>query len=141
MWGGGPADRLLAKYDVLGGIVSTASQVFLGTTIGCARCHDHKKDPVPQRDYYRMLAFFRDVTDMNVKNTRMVMTARDRAEAERTTKERREREAKLSHEIYQLEHRCIDEAAKKGVPTSRLPSSDMVDLRYRFYLDTFDRQP
>ncbi len=141
IWDDEPADRLLAKYDVLDGIVSTTSQVFLGTTIGCARCHDHKKDPVPQRDYYRMLAFFRDVTDMNVKNTRMVMTARDRAEAERTTKERREREAKLYHQIYQLEQRFIAEAAKKGVPTSRLPSSDMVDLRYRFYLDTFDRLP
>jgi hypothetical protein len=141
IWDDEPADRLLAKYDVLDGIVSTTGQVFLGTTIGCARCHDHKKDPVPQRDYYRMLAFFRDVTDMNVKNTRMVMTARDRAEAERLTKERQAREAKLYHQIYQLEQRFIAEAAKKGMPTSRLVSSDMTDLRYRYYLDTWDHLP
>jgi hypothetical protein len=141
IWDDEPADRLLAKYDVLDGIVSTTGQVFLGMTVGCARCHDHKKDPVPQRDYYRMLAFFHDVTDMNVKNTRMVLTARDRAEAEKMTKERQAREAKLHHQAYELEQKFIAEAAKKGVPTSRLPTSDMVDLRYRLYLDTWDHLP
>src|SRR5262249_43521169 len=47
-WDSGVADRLLQKYDVLDGIVSTTSQAFLGMSIGCARCHDHKKDPIPQ---------------------------------------------------------------------------------------------
>ena len=141
IWDDEPADRLLAKYDVLDGIVSTTAQVFLGTTIGCARCHDHKKDPIPQRDYYRMLAFFRDVTDMNVKNTRMVMTAHDRAEAMRMRKEREAREAALYQQGYQTEQRFITEAAKKGVPTSRLPISDMVSLRYRFYRDTWEKLP
>ncbi|MGB3968111.1 MAG: DUF1549 domain-containing protein, partial [Planctomycetota bacterium] len=31
---------------------------FLGLTVGCAQCHDHKSDPLPQRDYYRLLAYF-----------------------------------------------------------------------------------
>jgi hypothetical protein len=38
--------------------VDTTSSVFLGLTVGCARCHDHKFDPIPQRDYYRMQAIF-----------------------------------------------------------------------------------
>src|SRR5262249_5058575 len=38
--------------------VSTTSQVFLGLTLGCARCHDHKFDPLSQTDYYRMVAVF-----------------------------------------------------------------------------------
>ncbi|MDQ6677079.1 MAG: PSD1 and planctomycete cytochrome C domain-containing protein, partial [Acidobacteriota bacterium] len=38
--------------------VDTTSSVFLGLTVGCARCHDHKFDPIPQKDYYRMQAVF-----------------------------------------------------------------------------------
>ena len=68
-----PADRLLAKYDVLDGVLSTTTQVVMGMTVGCARCHDHKKDPIPQADYYRLLAFFQDVTNMNDRSTRKVM--------------------------------------------------------------------
>ena len=39
-------------------MVDTTGGVFLGLTVGCARCHDHKFDPIPQRDYYRMQAIF-----------------------------------------------------------------------------------
>ena len=38
--------------------VNTTATVFLGVTLGCAQCHDHKFDPFTQRDYYRMFAFF-----------------------------------------------------------------------------------
>ena len=37
-------------------MVSTTGAALLGLTVGCARCHDHKFDPIPTRDYYRMLA-------------------------------------------------------------------------------------
>ncbi len=43
--------------------VETTSTVWLGLTVGCARCHDHKYDPIPQRDYYRMFAFFNNVPE------------------------------------------------------------------------------
>jgi hypothetical protein len=39
-------------------MVDTTAAVFLGLTVGCARCHDHKFDPIPQKDYYRMQAIF-----------------------------------------------------------------------------------
>ncbi|MBL9123328.1 MAG: DUF1553 domain-containing protein, partial [Planctomycetaceae bacterium] len=38
--------------------VNTTATVWLGATLGCAQCHDHKYDPFPQRDYYRFLAYF-----------------------------------------------------------------------------------
>lgn len=60
-WDFDPTDRILAQYDDLDGILTTVSQVFLATTINCARCHHHKVDPVSQDDYYRMLAFFRGI--------------------------------------------------------------------------------
>jgi hypothetical protein len=72
IWDDEPADRPLARYDELDGIVSTTGQVLLGMTVNCARCHDHKADPIPQRDYYRLLAFFIDVTPQDGKNIRKV---------------------------------------------------------------------
>lgn len=43
--------------------VDTTSTVWLGLTMGCARCHDHKYDPVSQEEYYQMLAFFNNVPE------------------------------------------------------------------------------
>ena len=44
--------------DILDDMVATTSSVFMGVTVGCARCHDHKYDPLPTKDYYRMVAIF-----------------------------------------------------------------------------------
>src|SRR5882724_939656 len=46
------------QVEKLTDYVDTTSSVFLGLTVGCARCHDHKFDPIPQRDFYRMQAIF-----------------------------------------------------------------------------------
>jgi mono/diheme cytochrome c family protein len=46
------------RYDELDDILRTTGTAFLGLTIGCARCHDHKFDPIPTRDYYRLLCTF-----------------------------------------------------------------------------------
>src|SRR5262249_12856813 len=46
------------RYDALDDMLSTTSSAFLGLTVGCARCHDHKFDPIPARDYYRLLSTF-----------------------------------------------------------------------------------
>ena len=61
IWDNDPADKELALYDQLDDLVATTGQVFLGLTVDCARCHDHKIDPISQRDYYSLLAFFRNI--------------------------------------------------------------------------------
>jgi hypothetical protein len=61
IWDDEPSDPLQARYDGLDDIVATTGQVFLGLTLDCARCHNHKIDPIPQKDYYGMLAFFQNI--------------------------------------------------------------------------------
>ena len=47
--------------------VNTTGTVFLGLTIGCAQCHDHKYDPIRQREYYRLFAFFNNVDEPDLE--------------------------------------------------------------------------
>ncbi len=49
------------RQEILNDVTDTAGSVFLGLTYGCARCHDHKFDPILQADYYRLQAFFANV--------------------------------------------------------------------------------
>ncbi|MCI0536834.1 MAG: DUF1553 domain-containing protein [Verrucomicrobiales bacterium] len=56
-----PADKQMAVFDEFDDYVVTTGAAFLGLTLGCARCHDHKFDPIPQSDYYSLLAFFRGI--------------------------------------------------------------------------------
>ena len=51
-------ERERSRYEQLDDVVGTIGTAMLGLTIGCARCHDHKFDPLPTRDYYRFTACF-----------------------------------------------------------------------------------
>jgi hypothetical protein len=75
LWDDEPADPLLAYFDGLDDIQMTTGQTFLGLTVNCARCHDHKIDPFPQRDYYRMLSFFRGIRHYGVRSDESVREA------------------------------------------------------------------
>lgn len=49
------------RQEILNDITDTVGSVFLASTVGCARCHDHKYDPILHKDYYRLQAFFSGV--------------------------------------------------------------------------------
>ncbi|WP_425615635.1 PSD1 and planctomycete cytochrome C domain-containing protein [Anatilimnocola sp. NA78] len=59
-------DREKYRLDLLDDVISTTSAVYLGLTVGCARCHDHKFDPIPQTDYYQLLAVFNNITRKDI---------------------------------------------------------------------------
>jgi hypothetical protein len=52
---------LQQRMNDLDDMITTTSGAFLGLTVGCAKCHDHKFDPIAQRDYYRLQAIFAGV--------------------------------------------------------------------------------
>ena len=54
----GGVDPDESRYEVLVDRVNTTATVWLGTTLACAQCHNHKYDPFTQKDYFRFLAFF-----------------------------------------------------------------------------------
>lgn len=74
-WDDEPADPKLAKYDELSHIVTIVGQSMMGLTVDCARCHDHKIDPIPQADYYRMVSFFENMRRFGVRDRNSVLAA------------------------------------------------------------------
>lgn len=50
-----------SRHELLSEMTATVGSVFLGMTLECAKCHDHKYDPIPAKDFYRMKAFFATV--------------------------------------------------------------------------------
>jgi mono/diheme cytochrome c family protein len=57
-WGGGDADKEKLITDIADDQVDLTGRAFLGLTVACARCHDHKFDPIPTEDYYGLAGFF-----------------------------------------------------------------------------------
>jgi hypothetical protein len=59
-------DREEARFEQIVNRTNTVSTTWLGLTVGCAQCHDHKYDPISQKDYYQMFAFFDSVDEENI---------------------------------------------------------------------------
>ncbi len=61
-WDSEPDDRAQARLDEQDDVLRTIGEGMMGLTIGCARCHDHRTDPIRQQDYYSLLAFVQNIT-------------------------------------------------------------------------------
>lgn len=57
-------DKQLLRMEVIDEQVDTIGRAFLGLTLGCARCHDHKFDPIPMTDYYAMAGIFKSTQSL-----------------------------------------------------------------------------
>lgn len=83
------------RANTLDEIINATSSAFLGMTIGCARCHDHKFDPIQQRDYYRMYATFAGIRHGDAT----IETAKQAADRNQKLKPLNEQKTKLDAKI------------------------------------------
>ncbi len=93
--------------------VDATATTWMGTTMACAQCHDHKYDPLPQKDYYRFFAFFNQSADNGRDATPMmpVPTAAQQAELDEIGK----RLAVVNNELAILKPRFLKELAHLGM--------------------------
>lgn len=103
-WDDEPADPKLAKYDELSQIVTVVGQSMMGLTVDCARCHDHKIDPIPHADYYKMVSFFENIRRFGQRDQKSVFDASVTRMEERSVSDevRAEHDAKLADVVEQL---------------------------------------
>ncbi len=87
--------KRLARQDSLAEIIINTGEAFLGLSIGCARCHDHKFDAITQRDYYSLQAFFSGV-HYGERNRRSKRTPSEQAKLDRLANEREKLEQSLT---------------------------------------------
>ncbi|MFT5241043.1 MAG: hypothetical protein ACI9OU_001874 [Candidatus Promineifilaceae bacterium] len=65
-----PVDKPQAHHDMISDIVNVTGEAMMGTTMGCAKCHDHKGDPIRQEDYFSMKAFFDGIKQSTLTSAR-----------------------------------------------------------------------
>ena len=122
--------------------VNTTATVWLGLTVACAQCHDHKYDPIKQKDYYQLYAFFNNVPekglDGNYGNAAPVLqlpTAEEAAAREKIQSEIAAAEAKLK----QVEEEMAGAQSKWEKEVADANPNEPQGLRLRFTLDeTFE---
>jgi mono/diheme cytochrome c family protein len=117
IWDDEPADPLQARFDEYDDILTTTSQAFMGLTLNCARCHDHKIDPLTQKDYYSMVALLRDVTSYADRSDQTSNNQLDLSE-----------EIGTQYELLQADRKRIDKEIRK-IEQAAIVKMDAADQR------------
>jgi hypothetical protein len=143
IWDDEPSDPLQSRYDGLDDIVATTSQVFLGLTVDCARCHDHKIDPISQKDYYRLLSFFHNINHFRnggpTDEMPLLERDEDRVAYERQVRELNAKRDQVQAQVTEIENEFRAKVLKAERETP--PHIDLDDLEYRYYRDTWNELP
>ncbi|QDT97726.1 Planctomycete cytochrome C [Gimesia aquarii] len=95
-------DEYLLEYAV--DRVETTGTVWLGLTIGCARCHEHKYDPISQKDFYQLIAFFNNIPERG----RVIKYGNAAPFVKAPTQKQQQKLAHYDNEIKQLEEYLRD---------------------------------
>jgi hypothetical protein len=143
LWDDEPSDSVLARYDGLDDIVATTGQVMLGLTFDCARCHNHKIDPIAQKDYYRLLAFFHNINHFRnggPTDEAPIFTSPAEAKAyqeQAAALDRKRNEAQAEITKIETEFRALHSRTKGN----QAIGFDLDDLHYKFYRNSWTKLP
>jgi hypothetical protein len=105
-------DKETLRMDVVDEQIDTIGRTFLGMTLGCARCHDHKFDPVPTADYYALAGIFRSTQSLTPGNVSGYVTASLGSDSDKAAMEQWERREK------ELKRQLAAHNSVSGSPTS-----------------------
>lgn len=115
-------DKEQLRMDVVDEQIDSMGRTFLGMTLGCARCHDHKFDPIPTADYYALAGIFRSTRSLTPGNvcgwvTKPLRQGADQAAIEAWAARDRE----LEQQIAELKKKPRANASAQGKALSKLP--------------------
>jgi hypothetical protein len=136
-------------HDMLNDVTDTVGDVFLGMGMGCARCHDHKFDPILQKDYFRLQAFFANIA---FRDDVPLATPEEIAEHDRQLQEWEEATREIREKLDALEQPKLQAMEKNAVekfpedlqeiyakPVSERNALEM-QLVHLMYLQVLDKQ-
>jgi hypothetical protein len=104
-------DLIARQYEISVDITNTVGEVFLGTTVGCAQCHNHKSDKISQKEYFQLISFFANtVFDPNVPLAKGTETAWDTQFIEAQKKYR-----EATKDIRDKQKAVLDKIWAKGI--------------------------
>lgn len=124
-------DQKLARNQTVAETIKIVSTSLLGLTVGCAQCHDHRYDPIPQIDYYRLRAVFDpayDLANWRKPSQRLISlgTAEQRQIADRIEQAAKEMEQKIAQKekamlekVFEREIKRVPEEVREAVKTAR----------------------
>ena len=124
------------RQNYMSEVTSATGSVFLGLTIGCARCHDHKYDPIPTRDFYRFQAFFNTIQ----AGPPVDVPFRDKLLAAQSEQKIKEYEQRLKNgpekrELDQLEAELLKKLVAARIERSKGKPYKITDLRLELKLE------
>jgi len=125
-----PADRPQAHADVISDIVDISGEAFMGTTMACAKCHDHKGDPITQADYFSTMAFFDGIRQDMFKSPNHTWV--DPQVTEKREQQRRDNHLLLENLWKSVDRSLIDPLLKKAND----PQSVSTDWQRSFRIPT-----
>ncbi len=135
---------LMQRQDELADIINTTGTAFLGLTLGCARCHDHKFDPVSQKDYYALQAVFAGV-GFGDRTLQVSLAPKQEMELVRVRNEvasaRKEIDALRARQERAVSTKSTRPPVSAGLNVEEFPAQEVMGVRFQIHASSSSSEP